>query len=213
MSYLVASGWSPRTALPPCIAILGAFAYSLYILSAPRRYRLKNVAIVFVISDGFAKSFNNLYPDDLLNTVFAHSVFIWLVHVAHVTLIQGDAGYIAGNSAQLGDHELKGRGWTSISASGLSPYHKAYKLLYNPRGIGTSWQVVKTLQPGAQDETANQETANKQFRRRFLLRRLLTIICRSTALVVFYEVSESGWLGWPTGSSLPNSAYLPYLMY
>jgi hypothetical protein len=151
-----------------------------------------------VLAAAFEKSFNNLYPDDLLNTVFAHSVLIWLVHMAHVTLIQGDAGYIAGNSAQSGDRELEKRGWTSILASGLGPYHKAYKLLYNPRGIGTSWQVVKTLQPGAQDETAN-----KQLRRRFLLQRLLTIIYRFTDLVIFYEVSESGLLGWPTGSSLP----------
>src|SRR5512142_2631297 len=154
MSHLLGSGWSPRTALPPCIAISAAFAYSLYILAAPHRYRLENAVVVFVLAAAFQKSFKHLYPDDLLNTVFAHATFIWLVHVAHVTLIQGDAGYIAGNSTQSGDGPFKEEGWTPISASGLSPYHKAYKLLYNTRGIGTSWQVIKTQQLGTQDETA-----------------------------------------------------------
>jgi len=195
MSHLLSSGWSLRASLPPCIAISAAFAYSLYILAAPHRYQLKNVVIVYVLAAAFQKSFKHLYPNDLVNTVFAHATFIWLVHVAHVTLVRGDAGYIAGNSIQSGDRALKEGGWTSISASGLGPYHKAYKLLYNTRGIGTSWQVVKTQQLGTQDETAY-----KQLRRCFLWQRLLTIFGRYVALVVFYEVSEL--LGWPIGSSL-----------
>lgn len=197
MSHLEALGWSPRAAIPPCIAISGAFAYSLYILSAPCHYRLENVALVFVLAAGFEKSFNDLYPDDLVNVAFAHGVLIWLVHMVHVTLVQGDAGYIAGSSTQSGGQESKEGGWISVSAPGLSPYHRAYKMLYNFRGIGTSWQVVKTLQPGLQDEATN-----KQLRRRFLLRRLLTIFCRYIALAVLYEVSESNVLSWPTGSSL-----------
>lgn len=107
MSHVLGSGWSPRTSLPPCIAISAAFAYSLYILAAPHRYQLKNVVIVFVLAASFQKSFKHLYPDDLVNTVFAHATFIWLVHVAHITLVQGDAGYIAGNSTQSGDRALK----------------------------------------------------------------------------------------------------------
>jgi len=121
----------------------------------------------------------------------------WQVRILCPVLVRGDAGYIAGNSTQSGDWELKEREWTSVSAPRLGPYHRAYKMLYNFRGIGTSWQVVKTLQPGSQDETTN-----KQLRRRFLLRRLLTIFCRYIALAILYEVSESGMLGWPTGSSL-----------
>jgi hypothetical protein len=195
MSHMLDSGWSPRTALPPCIAISAAFAYSLYILAAPHRYRLENVVIVFVLAAAFQKSFKYLYPDDLVNIVFAHATFIWLVHVAHVTLVQGDANYIAGNPTQSGAQALKEGGWTSISASGLGPYHKAYKLLYNTRGIGTSWQVVKTQQPVVEDKTVY-----KQLRKRFLWQRLLTIFGRYVALIVFYEVSEL--LGWPIGSSL-----------
>lgn len=197
MSHQVASGWSLRSALPPCIAISAACAYSLYILSSPRHYRLENVALVFVLAAGFAKSFDDLYPDDRMNAVFAHGVLIWLVHMVHVTLVRGDAGYISGNSTQSRGRELPEGGWTSVSAPGLGTYHRAYKILYNFRGIGTSWQVVKTPQQGPKDEAANNQSRN-----RFLLRRLFTIFCRYLALTAFYEVSESGLLGWPTGGSL-----------
>jgi hypothetical protein len=197
MSHSEALRWSPRAALPPFFAISGASAYSLYILSAPCHYRLENVALVFVLAACFERSFNNLYPDDLVNAAFAHGILIWLVHMVHVTLVQGDADYIAGSSTQSGDQVIKEGGWTSVSAPGLSPYYRAYKILYNFRGIGTSWQVVKTLQPGLQDERTK-----KRVRRRFLFRRLITIFSRYIALAVIYEVSESDVLGWPTGSSL-----------
>ena len=191
---LAASGWSPSAALRPCIAISGALTYGLYVLSAPRHYRLENIAIILVLVAGFQQSFQDLYPDALLNSVFAHAVFIWLVHMVHVTLVRGDASYIAGKFTESEDAKLKEGGWTPVSAPELGPYHRAYKMLFNVRGIGTSWQAVKTPQQGSRDETTN-----KQARRRFLLRRLLNIFCRYIALAVFYEVSESGVFGWPTG--------------
>lgn len=192
MSHLEAMDWSPRAALTPCIAISAAFTYSLYILSTPSHYRLESLALVSVLVAVFENSSNDLYPDDLLNAVFAYSVLIWLVHIFHVTIAQGSAGYISGSSTRTGDQGLKERGWTVVSAPGLSPYHKAYKMLWNPRGIGTSWQVLKTLQPGVQDGTTKIHS-----RRAFLRRRLLTIICRYIALAVFYEVSESDMLTQP----------------
>lgn len=181
MSHSGASAWSLWAALTPCLAISGAFAFSLYILSSPSHYRLSNIALVFVLTAGFERSFGDLYPDDVMNTVFAHGVLIWLVHMVHVTLVQGDASYIAGRSTQSEDV-----GWSPASAPTLSPYHRAYKMLWNYRGIGTLWQVVKTSQPPLRDEKAR-----RQLRRRFLLRRLLTIFCRYVALAVLYEVSES----------------------
>lgn len=205
MSHQVASGWSPRTAFPPCIAISAACAYSLYILSAPRHYRLESVALVFVLAAGFEKSFDDLYPDDRMNAVFAHGVLMWLVHMVHVTLVRGNTDSIAGDSTQSGGREVPERGWTSVSAPGLGTYHRAYKMLYNFRGIGTSWQVVKTPQQGPRGEATN-----KQPRNRFLLRQLFTILCRYFALAAFYEVSESSVLGWPTGGSLLDGSPLPW---
>jgi len=206
MSYQVASGWSPRTALPPCIAISAASAYSLYILSVPRHYRLESVALVFVLAAGFEKSFDDLYPDDRMNAAFAHGILMWLVHMVHVTLIRGNTDSLAGNSTHSGGRELPEGGWTSVSAPGLGTYHRAYKMLYNFRGIGTSWQVVKTPQQGPSGEAANK----KQSRNRFLLRQLFTIFCRYFALAAFYEASESGVLGWPTGGSLLDKIPLPW---
>ena len=188
-------------ALTPCLAISGAFAHSLYILSAPSHYRLQNLALVFVLAAVFERSFHDLYPDDLMNTAFAHGVLIWLVHMVHVTLAQGDAGYIAGTSStQSGDQELREGGWTCVSEVGLSTYHRAYKMLWNFRGIETSWQVVKTRRPGIHDETTE-----KQLRRRFLIRRLFTIFCRYIALAVLYEVSETDLPTWQAGGSVPDT--------
>lgn len=196
MASLTASGWSPSTALRPGTAILASFAYSLYILSAPAYYRLENVAIILVLSAIFEQSFGGLYPDDQLNVIFAHAVFIWLVHIVHVVLVRGDAGYIAGSSTQSRGQKPPDGGWTPVSAPGISRYHRAYKMLYNVRGIGMPWQVVKTRRPELSDEATDNQS-----RRRFLLRRIFIIVCRYFALAVFYEVSEPSMLVGPTGGS------------
>ncbi len=184
MDHVAASGWSPGASLAPCIAVSSAFGYGLYILSAPRHYRLDNLAIVVLLIAAFHQRFNDLYHEDQLNAIFAHGVLIWLVHMVHVVFVRGDASYIAGSSTQSG--KLPKGAWTSISAPGLGSYRRAYKMLYNFRGIGTSWQVVKTPHLASGDEAADRI----HLRRWFLLRQIFTVFCRYIALALFYEISE-----------------------
>jgi len=198
-------GWSPSVALRPCIAVSGAFAYGLYVLSAPQHYqhRLGNGAVIFALSAGFFQSFRDLFPDDTMNYSFALGILIWLVHMAHVAVFRGDAGYIAGNSAK--SEELSEGNWTAVSAPELSPYHRAYKMLWNFRGIGTSWQVVKTANRQLQDETTN----GIQSRRQFFQRQIFTVFCRYLGLAIFFEISDPYGLIGPRLSWFPRTGYPP----
>jgi len=170
MAHAVAQGWSLGAAIRPCIAISSASAYALYTFSAPSKYTARNTTIIFILSATFLRRFNDLLPDDQLNSIFAHGVLIWLIHIAHVALIRRNDGLTAATNP--------------ASKVNLSPFYQAYKMLYNYRGINTSWQVVKTPQ------TPSTPSSLSSARTDFLPRQLFTIFIRYLALALFYEVSE-----------------------
>jgi len=199
MSYAPSLGWAPSTALRPCVSILGIIAYSLYILSSPQRYRLKHIAILFLLSADYFQRLHDLYPDAHVNQAFAHGVLIHLLHMVHIVVLRRDDGYITTTSIQ-------------------PDYYRAYKMLFNFRGIGTSWQAITTptqrrLFPAAQQQNGNgrqldlhqpisqaqqDKNACQVLSRTWddLVRRLFAILCRYLAAAVYYEVTESRIYTW-----------------
>ncbi|KAK4442729.1 membrane bound O-acyl transferase family-domain-containing protein [Podospora aff. communis PSN243] len=196
MSHTPSPSWTPSTALRPCVSISGVIAYSLYTLSSPHRYRLKHVAVIFLLSADYFQHLHDLYPDDHANQAFAHGVLIHLLHMVHIVVLRRDDGYI---------------GTTSIQPRHSSDdYHRAYKMVFNFRGIGTSWEAISTqhspfpaqqqtgngpikldtdqpVSPGQQDKNAHQALPRRWDD---LLRRLFSVICRYLTLSIYYEITE-----------------------
>lgn len=210
MSHTPSLGWAPSTALRPCVSISSVIAYSLYTLSSPHRYRLKHVAVIFLLSADYFQRLHDLYPDDQVNQAFAHGVLIHLLHMVHIVILRRDDGYITTTSIQPG-HSSEEEGIRLFSKTGLGPYYRASKMVFNFRGISTSWEAISTqrrLFP-AQQQNGNglikldmnrpvsqgqlDKNACEVLSRRWddLLCRLFSILCRYLAVAVYYEIMES----------------------
>jgi len=207
MSHTPSLGWAPSTALRPCVSISLVIAYSLYILSSPQRYRLKHLAVIFLLGADYFQRLHDLYPDDHVNQAFAHGVLIHLLHMVHVVVLRRDDGYITTTSVPP-DHS-SAEGSRLLSKTNLSPSYRAYKMVFNFRGIGTSWQAIPTqhrLFPAQQQNGNGRKLSLSQYTsqgqqdsyacdvlsRRWddLLHRLFSILCRYLAAAIYYEITE-----------------------
>ncbi|KAK0611718.1 hypothetical protein B0T14DRAFT_571588 [Immersiella caudata] len=169
--------WSPTTALRPGCAIISAFTYGFYTLASRERYTTRNFAMIVLLTTTFFHRFDCLSPDHQLNTIFAHAVLFWLLHLANILFIHRDDGL----------------------ALGLTPYRRAYKTIFNPRGINTSWAVVSTPKPLPPIPNPSAPSP----RVAFLFAQSLIILCRYLSLSFFHGVS-SALFSAPTAA--PDSA-------
>ncbi|KAK4452253.1 hypothetical protein QBC34DRAFT_457307 [Podospora aff. communis PSN243] len=166
MDTMPATGWSLATALRPGLALISSFTYALYTLASPGRHTPRNFTTVALLAAIFFHQSNHLTPDSQLNTISAHAVLLWLLHLTHILFIRRNDDL----------------------PSPLPSFIRAYKTIFNPRGINTPWSTVSTTPPLTKPNPSPTTQTQPSPRTAFLFAQSLIILTRYLSLSFLHSI-------------------------
>lgn len=126
--------WKASHAIVPLTYSTLLFGGGLIYLSFPERVN-RYLSMIWVTIFGILsfKTSGLLIPDAMLEDVYCRTVLMYTAHFWHV----------AGSRSKL----VPGSDYnphSTILVPTTSPWHRGYKLLYNGRGVGTTWESPQT---------------------------------------------------------------------
>lgn len=174
--------WNFKSAAQPIVAHVAALAIAFNTLSRTTRHPRITFLLIAVLTFFSSLRSRDISPDDSLNAFLVHYFFLWLAHQGYLHVIVRTQALVQEREKYIANHTGK-----------HSHYVFAYKLLWNPRLIGTSWEVNrKKVADGEQDgsEKTNEKRRTAvgiRARVSFVAKRFLVLALRFLAISIFYD--------------------------
>ncbi|KAI8935713.1 hypothetical protein NX059_007234 [Plenodomus lindquistii] len=171
--------WSPALALKPFLLTVSYLSIALFHLSFP--HILNRFFVLITVSVFAGAAFLNsedLFPDSYAEEIYLRFLVIWIAHFWSLSL--KDA------KTEDGVHILH----AEFVDAPRNPWLRGYKLLFNGRGVGTTWEVPY-LHRGSSASTTSpsqaSKTSPKAQKTSPITRRLLTLVIYFSLLCTYYS--------------------------
>ncbi|KAF2854839.1 hypothetical protein T440DRAFT_505047 [Plenodomus tracheiphilus IPT5] len=171
--------WNPILAIKPFLLTLSLLSISLFHLSFPTTLnRFFVLTIVSLLAGTAFLNSQELFPDSYAEEIFLRFVIIWLAHFSSLCL-----------------KEVKmEKGVASLHATlrqpPKNPWKRGYKLLFNGRGIGTTWELSylhrSSTQPFDLRHPTQKPLPQRPIPSSNIPRRILSILAHYAILCIYY---------------------------
>jgi hypothetical protein len=167
--------WSMRVAALPLFWFAFLIGTCLVIVSFPRRLNRWNaVSILIIPACGAFQTGKDLGPDDTFNDIYLRFIIILTSHITYLSFKDASPGSVS-DSVSNGSGiraDFRDKGLVRKSGKNNEALISGYKLLFNARGVGTSWEVpylwhgpkstAELANPVDQDEKRREQKASSK---------------------------------------------------
>lgn len=157
--------WSWRETFTPLLWTISFIFFGLLALSFPRRFHTSSSLTLITLSVVLAiATSEDLFPDEFVTVIYWRFCIIYIAHIFFLLCSRKSQSNVRG-------------------VSDGQPWLRGYKLLFNPRGIRTTWESPDTLATS----TSHQSPDGRKTGRRLTMVKRLAVLCFEILVMSFYH--------------------------